>query len=97
MTRNSAAEISRQRASASDTPCASTFRSTVNNLNTEWLMAVRADYDISSKDRVYFRYNTDHGVQATGTDPINSAFNANSVQPHMAGSSATPGCSAQPW
>ncbi len=66
-------------------PCALTFRSTVNNLNTEWLMAARVDYNITSKDHVYFRYNTDHGVQATGTDPINSAFNANSVQPSYGG------------
>ena len=66
-------------------PCARTFRSTVNNLNTEWLMAARVDYNISSKDKIYFRYNTDHGVQATGTDPINSAFNANSVQPSYGG------------
>ena len=66
-------------------PCARTFRSTVNNLNTEWLLATRVDYNLSTKDRVYFRYNTDHGVQATGTDPINSAFNANSVQPSYGG------------
>ncbi len=66
-------------------PCAATFRSTVNNLNTEWLMAARVDYNLSSKDRIYFRYNTDHGVQATGTDPINPAFNANSVQPSYGG------------
>ena len=65
--------------------CASTFRSTVNNLNTEWLMAARVDYNIGSSDRLYFRYNTDHGVQATGTDPINPAFNANSVQPSYGG------------
>ncbi len=66
-------------------PCARTFRSTVNNLNTEWLIAARVDYDLTANDRVYFRYNTDHGVQATGTDPINSAFNANSVQPSYGG------------
>lgn len=66
-------------------PCARVFRSTVNNLNTEWLMAVRGDYNISSKDRFYMRYNTDHGVQATGTDPINPIFNANSVQPSYGG------------
>lgn len=65
--------------------CAATFRSTVNNLNTEWLMAGRADYNITSTDRIYFRYNTDHGIQATGTDPINPAFNANSVQPSYGG------------
>lgn len=66
-------------------PCASTFRSTVNNLNTEWLITGRADYNISSKDHINFRYNTDHGIQATGTDPINSVFNANSIQPSYGG------------
>ncbi len=66
-------------------PCASTFQSTVNNLNTEWLMAIRGDYNLSSTDRIYLRYNQDHGIQATGTDPINPAFNANSVQPSYGG------------
>lgn len=66
-------------------PCAETFRSTVNNLNTEWLLAIRGDYVISAKDQIYLRYNQDKGVQATGTDPINSAFNANSVQPSWGG------------
>lgn len=66
-------------------PCAETFRNTVNNLNTEWLIAARVDYNITGNDRIYFRYNTDHGVQATGTDPINRLFNANSVQPSYGG------------
>ncbi len=66
-------------------PCAATFRSTVNNLNTEWLLASRVDYVVGSNDRLYFRYNMDRGVQATGTDPINSAFNANSIQPSYGG------------
>ena len=48
-------------------------------------MAARVDYNFSGTDRIYFRYNTDHGVQATGTDPINPAFNANSVQPSYGG------------
>ena len=66
-------------------PCARVFQSSVNNLNTEWLLAAKVDLDISSNDRLYFRYNMDRGVQATGTDPINSAFNANSVQPSYGG------------
>ncbi len=67
------------------TPCAQTFRSTVNNLNTEWLLNARADYNVSANDRIYFRFTTDHGVQATGTDAINPAFSANSVQPSYGG------------
>jgi hypothetical protein len=66
-------------------PCAATFRSTVNNLNIERLQAIRFDYNASDKDRLYVRYNDDHGVQATGTDPINAAFNANSNQPSYGG------------
>jgi hypothetical protein len=66
-------------------PCASVFQSSVNNLNIERLQAIRVDYNFSSKDRLYVRYNDDHGTQATSTDPINSAFSANSVQPSYGG------------
>ena len=66
-------------------PCASSFQSSVNNLNIERLQAIRVDYNITDKDRLYVRYNDDHGVQATSTDPINSAFSANSVQPSYGG------------
>lgn len=62
-------------------PCAQVFQSTVNNLNTERLMSVTVDWNASANDTVRWRYKQDRGVQATGTDPINSAFNANSVQP----------------
>jgi len=66
-------------------PCARVFQSSVNNLNTEWLLAGKVDYNVTTSDRVYFRYNMDRGVQATGTDAINPAFNANSVQPQYGG------------
>src|ERR1035437_4564944 len=66
-------------------PWASSFQSSVNNLNIERLQSVRGDYNISDKDRLYVRYNDDHGTQATSTDPINSAFSANSVQPSYGG------------
>jgi hypothetical protein len=62
-------------------PCAQTFRSNVNNLNTERLFAATVDWNVTGKDTLRFRYKNDRGVQATGTDPINAAFNANSIQP----------------
>ncbi len=65
--------------------CAKQYRSSVNNLNTEWLWSLKVDYNLTSSDRMYVRYNADNGVQATGTDPINSVFNANSVQPSKGG------------
>ncbi len=66
-------------------PCAETFQNTANSLNTEWLLNTRIDYDMTDRDRLYFRFGTDHGVQATSTDPINQAFSANSVQPQWGG------------
>ena len=70
---------------AGGTPCAMKFTSNQNNLNTEWLLATRIDYNISSKDQIFGRFKTDHGIQATGTDPINPIFNANSLQPAYEG------------
>src|SRR5204863_2035855 len=35
--------------------------------------------------QLFGRFKTDHGVQATGTDPINPVFNANSIQPSYEG------------
>jgi hypothetical protein len=66
-------------------PCASVFQSTVNSLNTERLFAITVDWNASSQDSVKFRYWDDKGLQATGTDVINSAFNTNSKQPQEAG------------
>jgi hypothetical protein len=66
-------------------PCAETFQSTVNSLNTERLFAITIDWNASPNDTLKFRYKHDYGVQATGTDPINAAFNANSIQPEHDG------------
>jgi hypothetical protein len=56
-------------------PCAATFYSNVSALNTDWLLTARADYDLSSRDHVYLRLNTDHSL-AVGADPINAVFNS---------------------
>ena len=66
-------------------PCAANFNSAANNLITEWIFAGSLDYDISSNDHLKGRYQMDRGVQATGTDPINSVFNATSIQPEYNG------------
>ena len=66
-------------------PCSIAFVSNQNNLNTEWLLTARIDYNISNSDRLFGRFKTDHGIQATGTDPVNSIFNANSIQPEYEG------------
>lgn len=67
------------------TPCAYTFQNTAGSLNTEQLYSIRVDQNLGSKDKISYRYRHDWGVQATGTDPLNPAFNANSSQPEWEG------------
>lgn len=66
-------------------PCAQTFRSTASNQTNEWLLTGRIDQNIGTNDRLFAHFRTDHGLQATFTDPINPAFNAQSVQPQYEG------------
>ena len=67
------------------TPCALQFRSIAGNFTHEWLLTARVDQNIGSNDRAYIHFRTDHGVQATYTDPINKIFNAQSNQPQYEG------------
>ncbi|HYX68610.1 MAG TPA: hypothetical protein VE825_05725, partial [Terriglobales bacterium] len=60
-------------------------RSTAPNSTHEWLLGVRIDHVFSDKDRMFGRFQTDRGVQATFTDPINPVFNAVSTQPEYQG------------
>lgn len=66
-------------------PCALQFQSTTNNLSSEWILALRLDHTLGEKDRLFGRFRTDHGTQATYTDPINSAFNIEGDQPQFEG------------
>jgi hypothetical protein len=70
---------------AGGAPCANQFQSNINNLTTEWLMTARVDQNIGNRDRVFVHFRTDHGLQATITDPLNPALNAQSVQPQYEG------------
>jgi Carboxypeptidase regulatory-like domain len=67
------------------TPCALQFRSTAGNQTNEWLLSARLDQNIGENDRAYIHFRTDHGLQATYTDPISPLFNAQSVQPQYEG------------
>jgi hypothetical protein len=70
---------------AGGAPCALKFESSVNNLTTEWLMTARVDQNLGNRDRLFVHFRTDHGLQATITDPFSSALNAQSVQPQYEG------------
>ncbi len=65
--------------------CANKFQSNINDLTTEWLMTARVDQNIGNRDRLFVHFRTDHGLQATITDPINPALNAQSIQPQYEG------------
>jgi len=62
-------------------PCVASFLSDQTNTSHEIITTFRVDYNLSSADHAYFHYLLDRGVQNTGVDPINPAFNAISVQP----------------
>ena len=47
----------------------------------EQVQTVRIDYDINTNNTTWFRFQTDNGLQAAYTDPINPLFNALSPQP----------------
>lgn len=52
---------------------------------TESLLTGRVDMNLSASDRAFAHFKYDHGVQPTYTDPINSAFDAQSNQPDYEG------------
>ncbi|MGB0001086.1 MAG: carboxypeptidase regulatory-like domain-containing protein [Candidatus Acidiferrales bacterium] len=47
----------------------------------EQVQTVRIDYNIDEKNTTWYRFQTDNGLQAAYTDPINPLFNALSPQP----------------
>lgn len=47
----------------------------------EQVQTARMDYNLSEKGSAWFRFQTDNGLQAAYTDPINPLFNAVSAQP----------------
>ncbi|PYX50902.1 MAG: hypothetical protein DMG79_04630 [Acidobacteria bacterium] len=66
-------------------PCALQFQSTAGNQTNEWLLSARVDQNFGNNDRAFIHFRTDHGVQATYTDPISPLFNALSKQPQYEG------------
>jgi len=63
------------------TPCALAYRSTVGSVNTEYYVDGRIDWNINSKQKLYFRISRDAGVQASSTSPISPLFSTVSPQP----------------
>jgi hypothetical protein len=67
-------------------PCLQSFQASGTNLNKEWLLTTRIDYNISNNDKLFGRFKVDHGEQPTSTDLIDpAAFSTKSVQPSYEG------------
>jgi hypothetical protein len=66
-------------------PCALQFQSTAGNFTHEWLLTGRVDQNIGNNDRAFVHFRTDHGLQATYTDPLTPVLNAQSDQPQYEG------------
>jgi hypothetical protein len=62
-------------------PCAVAFGTNASSLNTETYVSGRVDYNISDKQKIYFRISRDWGIQASATSPISPIFNQQSNQP----------------
>ena len=61
--------------------CANRQSISHSSADHEQVQTARIDYNINEKDTTWFRFQTDNGLQAAYTDPINSLFNAISPQP----------------
>ncbi len=68
-----------------DTPCAVAYGTNNNEINTEQLITVRPDFNISNSQKASLRFYYDTGVQATGASPINPLYNSVSHQPSSQG------------
>jgi hypothetical protein len=70
---------------AGGAPCALEFQSNIHNLTTEWLLTTRVDQNIGNNDRAFVHFRSDHGLQASITDPLSPLLNAQSTQPQYEG------------
>jgi hypothetical protein len=61
--------------------CANTQSVSHSSDDHEQVQTLRIDYNINEKNTTWFRLQSDTGVQAAYTDPINSLFNSFSPQP----------------
>ncbi|MGH9747356.1 MAG: carboxypeptidase regulatory-like domain-containing protein [Candidatus Acidiferrales bacterium] len=61
--------------------CANRQSISHSSADHEQVQTVRIDYNLNEKNTTWYRFQTDNGLQAAYTDPINPLFNAISPQP----------------
>ena len=62
-------------------PCTYVFAENASETNKESLITIRADYNITDKQKLSARFNYDWGLQATGPSLISPIYNEESNQP----------------
>jgi outer membrane receptor protein involved in Fe transport len=65
--------------------CGQSWGTSGSNQNKEWLLTTRADWNISDKQKIFFRYKTDQGFQPTATNLLSPTLDADSKQPQYEG------------
>jgi hypothetical protein len=65
--------------------CARAYATNGSNQNSEWLLTARADYNITDKENINFRFKHDDGFQPTGTNLLTPTLNLQSLQPEDEG------------
>ena len=78
--------IDTARATASGTPpngdgCANRRTVSMSSADHEQVITARLDHNIDTHNMVWYRFQSDTGLQAAYTDPINPVFNSISPQP----------------
>lgn len=65
----------------SSNPCALQFQGGTSQATNDYLIVGRYDQNVGNNDKLFVRVQHESGQQATYTDPINPAFDAQSAQP----------------
>jgi hypothetical protein len=65
--------------------CANRSAFAVGNFTTDRLWTARIDQHIGSTEQLWYKVSDEVGMQATGTDSLNAAFNPYSPQPQVSG------------
>jgi len=65
--------------------CAQAWGDYVPSQTSEWLLSTRVDYNLSARQRMFFRFKTDQGHLTFKPNPINPAFGGTSTQPDYEG------------
>ncbi len=68
-----------------DTACENAAEGSASNINKEYLITARGDWNINDKHRLFGRFKMDRGTQPTYTSFVSPTFNTVSTQPEYEG------------